>query len=115
MAASKWIKNVMQDEKLQNWLARNAIKWQFNLSRASWWSGQFEPRFGLVKRAFYKTIGNGNFKWHELEEIIIDIETMLNSRPLCYVEDDIQLPLFTPKLDVFWSAQLNSTRGSQCD
>lgn len=26
-------------------------------------------------------IGNGNFKWNELEEAIFDIETTLNSRP----------------------------------
>jgi hypothetical protein len=26
VAASKWVKNVMKDEELQNWLARNEIK-----------------------------------------------------------------------------------------
>jgi hypothetical protein len=30
---------------------------------------------GLVKQAFYKTIGHGNRKWNELEEIIIDVGT----------------------------------------
>ena len=80
----------MKDEKLQHLLSRNNIKWQFNLSRAPWWGG-------LVKQAFYKTVGKGNVKWNELEEIIIDIETT-NSRPLCYVEDDIELPLLTPNV-----------------
>ena len=103
VAASKWVKNVMKDEELQNWLARNEIKWQFHLSRAPWWGGQFERMVGLAKKGFYKTIGHGNLKWNELEEIIIDVETTLNSRPLCYVEDDIQLPLLTPKLHVIWS------------
>ena len=50
---------------------------------------------GLVKQAFYKTTGNGNLKWDELEKII-ENETTLNSRPLWYVEDGIQLPLLTP-------------------
>ena len=91
----------MKDEKLQHWLSRNDIKWQFNLSRAPWWGGQFERMIGLVKQAVYKTIGKGNLKWNELEEIISDIETTINSRPLCYVEDDIELPLLTPNVMLF--------------
>eukprot|EP00794_Sanderia_malayensis_P014442 gene14442-biopygen11541 len=51
---------------------------------------------GLVKQSLYKTIGNANLKWSELEEVIIDIEVALNNRPLSYVEDDIQLPILTP-------------------
>ena len=101
VAAAKWVKNVMKDEKLQHWLARNDIKWQFNLSRAPWWGGQYERMVGLVKQAFYKKVGNENLKWSELEEIIIDIETTINSRPLCYVEDDIEFPLLTPNIMLF--------------
>lgn len=103
----------MEDEQLQNWLARSDIKWQFNLSRAPWWGGQFERMVGLVKQAFYKTVGNGNLKWNELEEIIIDIETTINSRPLCYIEDDIELPLLTP--NVVWTTQPNSSTRSKRD
>ena len=56
---------------------------------------------GLVKQAFYKTVEKGNLKWNELEEIIIDIETTINLRPLCYVEDDIEVPLLTPNVMLF--------------
>ena len=34
--------------------------------------------------------------WEELEEVLLDIETVLNNRLLNYVEDDIQLPTLTP-------------------
>jgi hypothetical protein len=105
----------MEDEKLQNWLAQNEIKWQFNLSRAPWWGGQFERMVGLVKQAFYKTVGNGNLTWNELEEIIIDIETVLNSRPLCYVEDDVQLPLLTPNTMLFGQPSLIPERDPGAD
>lgn len=50
---------VMKDERLQNYLSTNEIKWQFNLSHAPWWGGQFERMVGLVKSALNKTIGNG--------------------------------------------------------
>ena len=36
VAAAKWLKQVEKEEKFQDWLARQGIKWQFNLSRAPW-------------------------------------------------------------------------------
>ena len=34
VAAAKWLRNVMEDERLHDYLAKMNIKWQFNLSRA---------------------------------------------------------------------------------
>ncbi|KAK3749831.1 hypothetical protein QZH41_004612 [Actinostola sp. cb2023] len=96
IGAAKWIKQVMSDERVQDFLAQQQIHWQFNLSRAPWWGGQFERMVGLVKAALYKTIGNGMLSWKELQEVILDVEVTLNNRPLSYVEDDIQLPILTP-------------------
>ena len=39
LAAVKWLRTVQRDEKLQDFLARSEIHWQFNLSRAPWWGG----------------------------------------------------------------------------
>ena len=80
----------------QNFLAYQGIKWQFNLSRAPWWGGQFERMVGLVKGALHKCIGNGLLSWTELKEVLLDIEVALNNRPLSYVDEDIQLPILTP-------------------
>ena len=51
---------------------------------------------GLVKSALYKSIGNGFLTKKELEDVLLDIETTLNNRPLGYQEDDIQMPTLTP-------------------
>ena len=96
VAAAKWLNQVMNDERFNDFLAKMSIKWQFNLSRAPWWGGQFERMVGLVKRALYKSIGNGYLTWTELQDVLLDVEVALNNRPLSYVEDDIQLPLLTP-------------------
>jgi transposase len=85
-AAANWIRKVMKQEQFQNFLARQNIIWQFNLSRAPWWGGQFERMVGLVKRALYKSIGRANLRWGELEEVILDVEIAVNNRPLGYVE-----------------------------
>ena len=59
-----------------------------------------------MKQALYKTIGNGNLLWKELQEVILDVETTLNNRPLCYVEEDVQLPLLTPNTLLFGQPNL---------
>ena len=56
---------------------------------------------GLVKQAFYKSIGGANLTWSELEETILDAEIALNNRPLTYQEDDVQLPVLTPNAMMF--------------
>ena len=50
---------------------------------------QFEKLIGIMKQSMYKAIGNGQLRWYELEEVILDVEITLNNRPLGYVEDDI--------------------------
>ncbi|KAK3742407.1 hypothetical protein QZH41_020716, partial [Actinostola sp. cb2023] len=101
VGASKWIKTVMKDEQLNDFLATQNITWQFNLSRAPWWGGQFERMVGLIKSALNKTIGNGFLWWKELEEVLLDVEVTLNNRPLSYVEEDLQLPTLTPNSMLF--------------
>ncbi|XP_068735592.1 uncharacterized protein [Montipora capricornis] len=102
VGAAKWLETVRADERPNEFLCRQEIKWQFNLNRAPWWGGQFERMVGLVKRSLiYKTIGNGFLSWKELEEVILDVEVSLNNRPLSYLEDDMQLPVLTPNTLLF--------------
>ena len=51
VGAAAWMKKVRNDERLNDFLAHQRISWQFNLSRAPWWGGQFERMVGLVKGA----------------------------------------------------------------
>ncbi len=52
VGATNWLHKVMKDEKFSDFLTKNNRQWQFNLSCALWWGGQFERLVGLVKRAF---------------------------------------------------------------
>ena len=106
VGAARWIKTVMADEKLQDFLAGQEIKWQFNLSRAPWWGGQFERMVGLVKNCLYKVIGNGCLTWEELADVLLDIEITLTNRPLSYIEDDLENPVLTPNSLMFISSNV---------
>ncbi len=94
--AEKWLSQLRKDEQLQCLLEQHEIIWKFNLSCAPWWGGQFERLIAVVKTAMYKVVGGGYLTWTELSEVLLDVETQVNRRPLDYVEDDPQLPILTP-------------------
>ena len=97
VGAASWIKKVRSSEKFNDFLAHQGITWQFNLSKAPWWGGQFEHMVGIVKGALRKSIGKSLLTFTELKEVLLDVEVALNNCPLSYVEDDIQMPLITPE------------------
>ena len=101
VSASKWLKDVIRNESVHDYLATNEIKWQFNLSRAPWWGGQFERMVALVKQSMYKVIGKALLSREELEDVLLDVELCVNNRPLSYVEDDVEMPILTPNVMMF--------------
>ena len=111
IGAAAWIKQVQNDEKLNDFLARHQITRKFNLGRAPWWGGQFERMIGLVKTAVSKTIGNACLSFEELKEVFLDVEIALNGRPLSYVEDDAQLAVLTPNSMLFSQPKIFYLRG----
>ena len=42
--------------------------------------------------------------WIELSEVVLEVETQLNCRPLSDVENDVQLPVLTPASFLFQRA-----------
>lgn len=44
----------------------------------------------------YKVIRGATLTWSELNEVILDVETRANHRPLGYIKDDVELPILTP-------------------
>ena len=106
VAAARWLCKIMKEEVFNDFWAKYSIRWQFNLSRAPWWGGQFERMVGLVKQVFHKTVGGANLKWDELQDVLLNCEIVLNNRPLRYVEDDAQLPILTPNVMMFGQSNL---------
>ena len=41
-AARIWLQRIKDSDDTKNYLAMESIKWEVNLSRASWWGGFFE-------------------------------------------------------------------------
>ena len=95
-AGVKWLANINRDQKIRDFLSNETILWKFNVPKAPWWGGQFERLIGLIKASLYRTIGKAQLTWAELEEVLLDIEIILNNRPLTYIEEEIDYPILTP-------------------
>ncbi|GFY29373.1 integrase catalytic domain-containing protein [Trichonephila clavipes] len=70
------------------------------IERAPWWGGFYERLIRTVKLALRKTVGRATLFRDELETLLIEIEGVLNSRPLTYIFSEFNEPL-TPSHMIF--------------
>ena len=85
-ATADWVKTVRKSEKLQNYLARENNRWQFNLAKSPWWGGIYERLIKEIKKSLHKTLGRSHLSYEAFESVILDVERNLNNRTLTYVE-----------------------------
>ena len=84
------------------------VVWSYNIEGAPWWGDFFERMVKSVKRCLKKVIGSAKLTYEELLTILIEVECVLNSRPLTYVYDDATEPL-TPSHLVLGKRLLTSS------
>ena len=66
------------------------------MERASSWGGHFERMVGSVQRCLRKFLGNAKLLFNELEVVLAEIESTLNSRPLTIDFEEIGKEPLTP-------------------
>ena len=98
-AAAKSLTILFDILHVSSFLASRKVKWSFNLEKAPWWGRFFERMVRCVKRCLKKTLGTTRLSYEELLTVLIDIESVLNSRPLTYLStEDLEEPLTPPHL-----------------
>ena len=83
-----WSMMVMSSDVVE-FSVRQGIEWRFIVELAHWMAGFYEKLVGITKRALRKTLGNNCLTEKQLETVIVEVETVVNTRPLVYVDDDI--------------------------
>ena len=61
-----------------------------------WWGGFWEPMVQVVKRSLQKILSKSKLTYEELLTVICEIESVVNSRPLCCVYNDNIEEVITP-------------------
>ena len=93
-AAAKFIKAVFKDDVVLKHLSGLGVEWKFNLEKAPWWGGIFERLVKSTKRCLRKMVGRAKLLLDELHTAIVEIESIINSRPLSYqASSDMEEPL----------------------
>jgi hypothetical protein len=85
--------DIIVDNDVQSYCATHGIKWCFIVELAPWMGGFYERLIGLVKRSLRKTIGRRILTGDQLQTVIKESEAVVNSRPLVYVNDNINSSL----------------------
>ena len=94
--AAKFLSTLAKDPSVFSFLQDKRITWRFNLERSPWWGGYFERLVGSVKSCLRKVLGNARLSLDELNTTLLEVEGILNSRPLTYIYDEIGYEPLTP-------------------
>ena len=97
LAANKVLQKIAESSKVKNKFKQKGIQWKFLPSRASWMGGVYERLVQLVKIELMKMQRKAKFNETEWRSHLVDIEQILNDRPLTYVTDNpLEPEIITP-------------------
>ena len=72
------------------------FKWEFILEKSPWWGGFYERLIGITKLSLKKCMRRSRLTYDEIATFSIEAESIINSRPLTYVDDDPNNDVLTP-------------------
>ncbi|KIH44113.1 integrase core domain protein, partial [Ancylostoma duodenale] len=79
-------RNIRSDPTISRMISDREIEWKYITPYAPWQGGVYERLIRSVKLILYKTLGKKTPSYEELSTAVIEIEAMLNTRPLLYVD-----------------------------
>ena len=84
--------NALKRKELKDFFSGKRIEWKFIVEKAAWWGGMWERMVRSVKMCLKKTLGKAMLGYEELQTLLVEVEAVVNSRPLTYVHTDHQDP-----------------------
>ncbi|VDM96890.1 unnamed protein product [Onchocerca ochengi] len=77
-----------QEMRVKQFLTKGGMKWKNIIPKAPWSGGIYERIIGLTKEALRRAAGRKLLKEADLITLIVEIEGILNTHPLTYVNFD---------------------------
>ena len=82
--------------ELRQFLWSKSIDWDFILPASPWWGRFYERLVRVVKNTLRKVLRNTRLTIEKLTTILIEVENVINSRPLTYISYDDIVEALTP-------------------
>ena len=92
--SAKVLLEISTDNEVIKEFNLKGITWQFTPSFAPHFGGIFERMIGTLKKELVKLIGSAEVTYHELRNILTEVEGIINTRPLVKTGN---LKIITPK------------------
>ena len=86
---NKTHQEAMLNDQVQDYATSRGIRWTLIVELAHWMGSFYERLVGVIKRVLHKTLGTNCLTLTQLSTILTKAEAVVNSRPLVYVENDI--------------------------
>ena len=74
--------------EVQNFMRYIRIKWNFILEKSPWRDGFYERMIRSIKNTLKKVVGVSSLDYEQLNTVLVEIENVINSRPLSYMNDE---------------------------
>ena len=92
LAAAEDIQRLLKDPSINNYMANRSVQWTFIPKRAPWFGGFYERLIGMTKNVLKKTLGRSLVTLNELNTLVVEVEAVINDRPITYVPSDVGEP-----------------------
>ena len=80
---------VVDDPSIHSYLSDQRIKWSFIIKLSPWIGGFYERDVGTTKMSLRKSIGRVSLTSSLLETMLTEVEAVINTRPLVYINNDL--------------------------
>ena len=76
------------NETINSYMSTENITWKFIPEKSPWFGGFYERLVAIVKTPLRKVIGRGFPSLFELQTIVAEVQALVNTRPLVYIDGD---------------------------
>ncbi|GBM60180.1 hypothetical protein AVEN_273496-1 [Araneus ventricosus] len=90
--------NKVDWNKIKDDTSVSRIQWKFIPPSSPWWGGFWERLIGLLKTILRKFLGKASLRYEEFSTILCDCENIINSRPITYISENLELEPLTPAM-----------------
>ena len=91
-SAAKEIEKMLNSPTLNEQLNKRGTVWHFIPKRALWYGGFWERLIGFTKTTLKKVLGRTFISLIALQTIVVEVEAILNDRPITYTSTDLTDP-----------------------